>query len=223
VTSFALVLSLFIPMNAQAFFGNKPTPKPKPAVLTEPLTLSKAYELALKRSEELGMKSEMIEAAKAHFYQAFAGILPRVSYHADHFRQDSDENASSQDGSTRNFTRETSDEGYFSLSQSLFGGFKDFAAIGAAGSEKAQRRYELERARQVLFQNVMEAFYGVLQAQKDREIFEKTQKLHEDRIGELKGRVKLGRSRESEMLTSTVDLKLAAADVEESKRVEVIW
>jgi hypothetical protein len=48
VTSFALVLSLFIPMNAQAFFGNKPAPKPKPAVLTEPLTLSKAYELALK-------------------------------------------------------------------------------------------------------------------------------------------------------------------------------
>lgn len=223
VTSFILFFSFLIPLNAHAFFWRKTAAPKEPQVIQEPLTLSRAFELALIRSEELGMKSEMLEAAKAHFYQSLGTILPHISYHADHLRQDSDENAVNTDGSARNFTRETSDQGYFSLHQPIFGGFKDLAAIGAAGSEKAQRRFEFERARQILFQNVMEAFYGVLQAQKDREIFEKTQKLTEDRINELEGRVKLGRSRESEMLTSTVDFKLTVAELEESRRAEAIW
>ncbi len=220
---FPLVLGFTSLSSAEAFFGKKVQPAIQAEPISEPLTLAQAFEMALVRSEEIGMKKEFIEAAQAHFYQSLSSVLPSVNFHAGHFRQDSDEEAASEDGSSRNFTRETSDDAYFSLTQPLFGGFKDIAAIKASGMEKSQRRFELERARQLLFQSVMEAFYGMLQAQKDLEILEKTQGLMGDRIKELEGRLKLGRSRESEMLTSTVDYKVVIADTEEARRVEGVW
>ena len=45
-----------------------------------PLKLDDCYRLALKRSEIIASDAQEIEAAQAHFLQAFGTILPHVSF-----------------------------------------------------------------------------------------------------------------------------------------------
>ncbi len=182
-----------------------------------PLTLAEAYRLALKQSEEIAIHEETLRAAEGHFYQAFQVILPKIDYSITRTEQEA-VNGASADTTAGNSLRRSTPLQKFTLNQPIFSGFKEFAAIQGAGAEKRQRRYEIQRAKELLFIDVMGAFYAVLETQKDIGTLSDVQALMKIRRAELIGRARLGRSRESEVQGATSDLKLIEVELEDAKR-----
>ena len=135
------------------------------------------------------------------------------------FEQDvsDEESNSSSTSSSGDFRTPVRTDHKFTISQPLFSGFKELAALQGSGADKKQQRYEWQRAKELLFADVMDAYYLVLQNQKDVELLSATQDLLDDRLKELKDRVDLGRSRQSEMSTSMADMKLIESDLIEAK------
>src|SRR5207249_4649365 len=100
----------------------------------------------------------------------------------------------------------------FTLTQPLFSGFKEFAAMAAAKAQHKERESQLLRAKQLLFMDVSNAFYYFLSYQEDMEVLKSIGKALNDRMSELKRRQNLGRSRESEVASAAASLYKAAAD-----------
>lgn len=163
-----------------------------------PLTLDEAYRLSLVRSESLAIEKEDIAQARARFYRSFHYFLPNTHFIKTRLERDVDDDTS---------------ESKFTFSQPLFSGFREFAALAGSGADRKTHVYDYERAKELLFIDVMEAYYAVRQADKDVETLSAIRDLLSDRSKELKERTGLGRSRESELVTATSDWKLVEADL----------
>ncbi|HTL71556.1 MAG TPA: TolC family protein [Candidatus Eisenbacteria bacterium] len=215
----ALLLALVSQPPAHAFFWNKKKPEPvrtvvAPSPASSPLTLDEAFSLALKRSETLASEAEDLSLAQARFYRSFRYFLPDVDFLMTRTERDVNSGGgSSGDGISSDSRRRYTPENKFTFSQPIFSGFKEIAALRATGADKSQQRLEYRRAEELLFVDVMEAFYAVSQAEADAHTLEATKKLLEDRMKELSERIGLGRSRETEGKTAEADLKLAEADL----------
>lgn len=177
-----------------------------------PLTLKHAYESALKQSEKIAIEREDIEKARARFYRSFTYFLPTVDYEISRTEKDAISSLSS-DGVSGDAARRVTPEAKFTFSQPIFSGFKEYAALAATGADKKAQRLDYERAQELLFIDVMDAYYNALEAERDRDVLKATHTLVLDRLKELKERVELGRSRESEMKVSESDLKVLEADL----------
>lgn len=169
------------------------------------LTLQDCYQLALKRSENIAINAQDIKEAEAQILSSFSGILPQINYQIYSQWQD---NGISGEGSQRNRYRR------FTFSQPLFSGFKEFAAIAAAKAQYKQMTNQLERAKQLLFIDVSDAFYFLQSYQEDLQVLEDVNKALNERAQELKRRSKLGRSRESELASAEASLYKTQADEE---------
>ena len=180
------------------------------------LSLQEAFQKSLKRSEKVAITAEEINQAQARFYRAFDYFLPTVSFQMTRFYQDIDNDSPSSSG-FGNSQRPNTPEKKFVFSQPLFSGFKEIAALQGSGADKKQQTFAWQRAKELLFMDVMEAFYTVLNAEKDLEVLLSTHELLAKRLEELEGRVKLGRSRDSEMKTSVADLKIIEAGLVSAK------
>ncbi len=169
------------------------------------LTLKECYKMALKRSETIGIQKELIKETEGQMLQALSSALPKVAFAYSQKWQDVD--------------RQQINGGYepeakFTLTQPLFTGFKEFAAIGASKHIGKQRKSELERAKELLFTDVSDAFYLYLSYQEDEETVQNITKALEDRVAELKRREAIGRSRTSEVASADAQLKRTEALLE---------
>ena len=177
------------------------------------LTLMETYQLALKKSETVAVSAEEINQAQARFYRAFDYFLPTVNFQMSRFNQDAGDSNSSFGNSGRRSTPENK----FTFSQPIFSGFKEFAALKGSGADKKEQQKLLQRARELLFVDVMDAYYNVLQTRKDIAVLDEQHKLLEDRLKELTERIRVGRSREMEQQTSLSDLKVLEADLVQAR------
>lgn len=194
---FGLFIVLFL-LPAAAFAGE---------ACDKVFTLSQCYKLALKQSEVIAINSELIKQAEAHFLQAFGTLLPQVSFS----RQDTRNNSDISSWLNKGFDQK------FVFKQTLFSGFKEFAGISASKFEKKQREMELLRAKQLLFTDVSDAFYLLIELQEDFKTLETTKKAFTDRIGELNNRVNLGKSRSSEVISTQVQLYTLEDQIQQIK------
>ena len=186
-------------------------PEAGPAQNNSLLTLDDCYKLALKQSELISIDAEQIKIAEAHFLEAFGTIMPQVSFsHTE----------------TRNHSSDTSynkmHEAKFTFTQDLFSGFKEFAAIKGSGFEKSQRKNELWRAKQLLFVDVSDAFYLLLEIQQDLNSLKAIEFALKDRIKELKTRESIGKSRESEVVTTEYQLYNLEAEIQLDRNQELL-
>ena len=184
----------------------------------QPLTLDDCYKLALKQSELIAIDAEKIKEAEAHFLQAFGTLLPQVSFSRTDIRQDIG-GGSSSGGSP--LSKRSFQQG-FVFTQVLFSGFKEFAAMSGSQLEKNQRKQEKLRAEQLLFVDVSDSFYLLLQARADLKALDAIGHAFTDRIKELKARVDIGRSRISEVVFTESQLYNVEADIELGKSLERI-
>jgi len=145
---------------------NLPEPAPVVAILHTPpaeepdaLTLTECYQLALKRSEQLAIHAELIKEAEARFGQALSTTLPHVSFVSTDLWQDGSGESS--------FTLRHRPERGFNVTQTLFAGFKEFAALAGSRQERRQRREERARAEQLLLVDVANAFHLLLEQRED--------------------------------------------------------
>lgn len=181
---------------------------------TEPLTLADCYQLALKRSEEIAIRGELIKETEGRFLQALSGALPRASFELSEKRQDGS-------GSSA-FTLKEVPERKFVFSQPLFSGFKEFAAMAGSRSEQHQRRQEKARAEHLLFVDIAEAFHFLLQHREDLNALEGIRSTLVERVEELRERERLGRSRTSEVVSAEAQLRRVLADLESVQGQEEI-
>ncbi|MEI8175552.1 MAG: TolC family protein [Candidatus Omnitrophota bacterium] len=162
------------------------------------LTLADCYELALKRSETIAINRETIREAEAHFTQSLGLLLPHLSYNVNAFCQDRDAASATN--------RVHSAEEKFTLTQTLFSGFKEFAGMSGSKQERAQRVYEYRRARQLLLGDIANAFYLLIEMREESRALTQTRWALLARIEELKARERLGRSRSSEVASARAQL-----------------
>ncbi len=223
-TTVALVLTLaFIlvaDVHAFSWPWQRTEPKPAPATQSSPapkyvLTLRDAYAKALKRSESVAITAEEIALARSRFYHSFDYFLPQVHFEMTRFEQDV--TADTTEAGSFNFTRRTFPEKRFTFSQPLFSGFKEFAALKASGADKKEQVMKYQRAKETLFVDVVDAYYAVLSADKDVEVLYDIHRLMSQRFKDLRKRVDLGRSRESELKTSLADIKILESDMVEAR------
>lgn len=179
-----------------------------------PLTLADCYQLTLKQSEKLALQEELIQEAEGRFLRALGAVLPHASFSSSDKRQDGS-------GSSA-FTLKEVPERKFVVTQTLFGGFKEAAAMSGARAEKRQRTHEKTRVGQLLLLDVTNGFYLLLEQRKDLEALTATRKALVKRIHELKERERLGRSRPSEVVSSEANLRRVEAELEEVKSREVV-
>ena len=180
------------------------------------LTLRECFEKALHQSETLGIREESIRIAEAHYLQALGTALPRLNVKATETIQDT-EGASGDGEVGRTFTRRSRPEVAVTLRQPLFQGLREFRALKVSSAEKQKNVFELDRARQLLFFDVARAYYTVLELEEEKGILQSIRGTFRKRIEELKERVRLGKSRESEILTTESQVASLEAELERVK------
>ena len=173
---------------------------------TPPLTLDDCVALALKRSETIAIQQELIRQTEGRFLQALSGALPRASFHASEKRQDATGDSA--------FTLREVPERKFTLTQPLFSGFKEFAAMGGSRAERRERTLEKARAEQLLFVDVSDAFYLLREQREDLGTLERIRATLIGRIDELEERQRIGRSRPSEVVSVEAQLRRTEAEME---------
>lgn len=181
----------------------------------KPLTLEDCYVLALKQSETIAINSELINEAEAHFLQSLGTLLPNVSFEVNKNVKDLKDNASAL------YLGESSEQ-KFVFKQTLFSGFKEIAGMAGSKLEKSQRKNELIRAKQLLFTDVSDAFYLLMEVREDLKILQTIRQTLLGRIHDLEKRVRLGRSRKSEIVNTEAQLYSVSADIELAKSQEAV-
>jgi len=177
------------------------------APVSQPLTFEQCFSLALAHSESIAIDSEKIREAEARFLQAFGTMLPQVSFVYSGVNADSGRAFSS-------WHDNGGDERKFVFTQTLFSGFKEFASMAASRMENKQREYEKQRAEQLLFVDVSDAFYLLIEQQNDIKVLAEIRAALHERIDELKKREDIGRARRSEIVNTETQVYSLAAEIE---------
>jgi len=188
---------------------------PYPVDETPPLTFEDCYKLALDESETVAIQKEAIARATAKIFTAASEALGDVDYVITREMQEQQKQPVSGGSATSGGAINDPDisQQKFTISQPLFQGFKAFGALKGAGSYKQEQKDAYRRAKELLYQDVAYAFYGVLRYQKELGIIREIHGLLKKRIKELEEREKIGRSRASEVAQAVTRLKTLEADL----------
>ncbi|MFV3382399.1 MULTISPECIES: TolC family protein [Pseudomonas] len=166
------------------------------------LSLPQAIEAAYAQNPELAAASREIGIAEGERRQAGLVPNPELSWEAEDTRRD---------------TRTTT----VTLSQALELGGKRGARIEVASAGQTVAQLELERQRNGLRADVVQAFHAALRAQTALELAQQSQALTERGLRVVQGRVKAGQSSPVEATRAQVQLAQAQAQVRraESQRI----
>lgn len=175
------------------------------------LTLDEYYAAALKRSEVIATQGELIRQAEERYKQANSAIRPTVSGVASYLRRDS---VSSVDPSNPAPT-DRSSLAKLTATQPLFRGFRDFAAMRQTNALLDAQNQGYRNACTQLFKDVVRNFYIVLSIEQDLKNYSEEINQNIDREKELNGRVRIGRSRISEVLSVQSTISTLRAQVEQ--------
>ncbi len=213
-----LIFCLTLFVSFLPFAQSRESTSPVPAAETDSLSLEECYHLALVQSEIVGIQKEAISRATAQIFNAASQGLGNVDFIIDRTFQDGQSgnlSVSSPSGSAP--VSSNVHESKFTISQPLFQGFKAIGALTGAGSYKQEQTEAWIRAKELLYTDVARAFYNVLRYEKEIEINQGIRELLQERIKELEGREKIGRSRVSEVITAKTNLKILEADLAASQ------
>lgn len=199
--------------------------EPATAVSTS-LDLDHCFLMAVRHSESLQMKEETITQAAAKYKQALGGALPQITFKASEQIQDvpASDQAANPGSISSTFLRRSVPYTQLNLTQPIFSGFKEFRAMAAGRAMQSRTQHEKARAAQLLYQDVAQSFYAVIQLQNDVGILQRQRGTLANRIAELRGRIAVGRSRASEITSAEAQLANTEAMLAESRgTVAVAW
>jgi outer membrane protein len=186
---------------------------------TAGVTLAQAFERAIKVSESLALSENAIRELEARYREGIGGVLPHLSWIRTQFYQDTPD---AVEGSTSSVSgtlqRANRPESYFRLTQPIFSGFREFNGLSQIKATASAARWQREQAAQNLLADLASVFYTSLDLEQEVLVLETQQTLIEDRLKELQRRVRLGKSRDSEVLTAQVDAASLEAQIEETRR-----
>jgi outer membrane protein len=149
------------------------------------------FHAALKRSEVLADQEEQIVQAEEHYHQAFGSVLPQVNLAGVYLHRDP--------GSSTNLA----DQGLVTLNatEPLFRGLREYAALRQTKDLITYQQESKQWAGLQLYSDTAQAFYTVLALEKDLSHIVTQIDVYQQRIVELNGFIRIGRSRPNEVLT----------------------
>jgi outer membrane protein TolC len=184
------------------------------AAAPRPIGLEEAYAAALKRSEAVAEKGESYAQALAQIDELWAAVKPHLSLNATQIWQAPAPAAYSA------FSPTSQPTVALNVTQPVFSGFREYLAVRESQATGESAELQLERAKQLLYQDVTTAYLNLLQVHQDIAAREQTVKLTEDRVKELTSFERIGRSRQGEVLAAKAQLAQNVADVETSRGAE---
>ncbi len=191
-----------------AVFLNIATP---PDVLAaEAMTLEGYYAAALQRSESTAIQMEQVHQAEERYEQAGSAFLPTINGVATYTRQDPLPSGSPQTPTTlnqQNLSR-------IALNQPLFRGMREYAALRQSRNLLTAQEQDYRNAELLLYKDVLQNFYTILALEGDIANYNEEIRLNREREADIRARVRIGRSRESELLNlqSTISTLLATVE-----------
>jgi outer membrane protein len=186
----------------------------------QPVTLEECYRKAIQTSETLSISEQEIVQMEALYRQGVAGVLPNLSWQMTQFYQDTSGNSVSASSSSVQSTlqRSHTPQSYFQLQQPLFHGLRELNAIKGYKASTEVARQQKNQFLLDLLSDVSDVFYTAHGLQQEIEVLISQRQLTEDRIKELERRVRLGKSRDSEVLSARVDLASLDAQTEDTRQ-----
>lgn len=188
------------------------------AASPRPITLEEAFTLSLTRSETLAMSQASYEEALARIDEVSSNIKPALSFLATNQFQDSPDASAS--GSNSSFSQRSRPQVNLHAHQPLFSGFREFLAFKAAKRQSEGARFDLQRAKDLLYQDVAQAYLDLLGARNEITIREETRSISEKRLKDLREWERIGRSRRSEVLAAETQLAQIDAALTGARRAE---
>ena len=205
--TFLLIGALILPLSAAA----QTTPAPG-----RELDLAEAYKLALARSEQIAISGETYLETMAKADELLSQVKPQISLMGSETIQHVPPGMSNQ------FLQANREQGWVTAHQPLFSGFREFLAYRAAKGLGRSAELQLERAKQLLYQDVARAYLDLLTAQEDIRIRLSLVTITQDRVGDLKEFRKVGRARPSELLAAQSQLAQYLAQLESARAAEQV-
>jgi len=166
-----------------------------PARAADKVTLDQVYSAALKRSEVMASQAELIRQAEERYKQTLAARLPTISGSATQTQLDDSGSVPSNPS-----TQASQTTAKLSLNQPLFRGFAEFAAQRQGRALVSAQSEDERRAKMLLLEDVATNFYTVLSLEQDLANYDEELRQNLEREQDLQARVRIGRSRTSEVL-----------------------
>ena len=168
------------------------------------------YALAVERTEGLANTAEGMEQAGAQEQQAVASILPQISLN------DSKNWQSNQYifGNPNSLFTPLGNAVYLSGTENIFTGLDQVAALQGAGALKEQSRQLFQQGARDLLLSLARSFYSILQLQDSLQSRQETEKLNEQILQQEQEWRAVGRSRNSDVLTTEAQLAQLKGDME---------
>ncbi len=176
------------------------------------VSLEECFRRARTYAASVQIQEQEIRAAEGRYYQALGGALPHLSLQGSELIQDTSGASANGDGIGSTFLRRSTPELAVNLKQPLFQGFREFKALSASRADKQKAFFETERTGQLLFLEVAQVFLAIHEREQGLKILKSQIEVMEQRLRELKERVRLGKSRRSEVLTIESQKDLLAAE-----------
>lgn len=177
-----------------------------------PLTLEEYFAAALQRSEVVATQSELIQQAEERNRQARAALLPTVNGVASYTWQD-DPPATASPTTPSNLTRQPLTK--LTASQPLFRGFREFAALRQSRSLLDAQDADYRNARLLLFKDVAQNYFGLLSLEQELRNLEEEIRQNQERETDIQSRIRIGRSRVSELLNVQAAISTLRAQQEQ--------
>ena len=227
-----------VPLAVRASHPELATVSPIEAYAHDPhaLDLQTCFQLTAVRDDSLKIDMEDIEVARAELSQSLAALWPTFTatnqqqfLHygnpvAGGFSFSSLGAGGAAGGGVpvTGFTEVPNNRNYesqsnISMSYTLFNGGQNYNNIGASRAQVAAKRQTLAREYQTIYQDVAQGFYNVLQYEGDLVVQHDLIEALSARVDDLTQRVKLGRSRPSELLQAQTDLANARVTEEQQR------
>lgn len=176
-------------------------------------SLKEMYTMAAAQHEDLLKHENTLQAIRADYTKARGAVLPYVGIVGSEIFQDTT-GVSQGSGASSTFTSSRKQEYKISAKQSVYSGNRDQDILKALKSQLNQETLSLKQLQLSLYRSVTDAYFDVLYLQKDLIAIQESMDIVSSRIKELSYRVKIGKSRQSEVLSAEAQLASLASQKE---------
>lgn len=172
-------------------------------------TLQEAFQSALVKNEVTAIQAERVKQLQEQVKQVRGGVFPQLSAKATYFQQ-----PELADPIAQEFFPARQTTASLSANQILFRGLREFAAIRQAKNLMSAQEETRNQALVQLYQDVSSTYLNVLTLEQDLKNLVNQGKLYEDRVAELKIRVRKGESNSADLLTAQASEAAIKAEAE---------
>ncbi|WII71475.1 TolC family protein [Bdellovibrio sp. 22V] len=160
-------------------------------------TLQEAYQSALQKNEIVGLQNSQVTQIREQVKQVRGGLYPQINANATYLIQ-----PQPSDPIARQFFPDRQTTIALTANQVLFRGLREFAGVRQAKDLEQSAEEKRNQALVLLYQDVTTAYLNVLTLEQDLKNVEVQIKIYDERVKELRGRVRRGESNSTEILTA---------------------